>query len=360
MIYFVSPANDSFEMGEYLLQDGRPLQSLLQMLSYEKIVSQRQLPLGSYIFSAIDQLSPTLREIAARCHRALSQASKEITVLNHPGEVVCRYELLEECFQTRRNSFRVFRAPDFYRCTKFPVFLRMEREHTGSLTDLIYDRRQLVKAIAKAVVNGYRARDMMIVEYCNTADSSGVFRKYSTYIVGNTIIPNSIVHSSNWVTKWNAKVSDPDALREELDYAKTNPHENWLREVFALARISYGRIDYGMQDSVPQIWEINTNPTISRRLGNDDPARAEVRKLRAPVRQLFFPRLQNALASLDSSEASGRGIPIEISPREARRIEAEKLTTQRLRAQRDFYSQRGSLTARILRRFTMSAPAVRP
>ena len=236
----------------------------------------------------------------------------------------------------------------------------MESEHTGSLSELIYDRRQLVKAIGNAVVNGYRARDMIIVEYCDTADSSGVFRKYSSYIVGNAIIPNSIVHSSNWVTKWNAKVSDPDALREELDYAETNPHQDFLREIFATAKIRFGRIDYGMKDSVPQIWEINTNPTISRRLGNDDPARAEMRKIRAPVRQLFFPRLQNALAALDCSEHGGRSIVVKISPREVRRVEAEKLARQQLRAQRDLYSQRGSRSVRLLRRLTMSAPAPRP
>jgi hypothetical protein len=356
MIYFLAPADDSFEMGEYLLQDGQPLQSHLRMLSYEEIVRERKLPLGSYIFSAIDQLSPTQRDIAARCWRALSQFSAEITVLNNPGEVLCRYELLQTSFRLQRNSFRVFRAHQFVRCSKFPVFLRLEREHTGSLSGLLYTRGQLVKALAKAVMNGFRMRDILIVEYCDTADSSGMFRKYSAYIVGDAIIPNSIVHSTNWVTKWISKATDTDALREELAYVETNPHADWLRRVFDLAKIRYGRIDYGLKNSVPQTWEVNTNPTISRRLGADDPARAELRKVRAPVRQLFFSRFHDALSALDVFAGPDRSVSIEISPTEERRIDAERVTRKRLRTRREIYSRRVGRAAKMLRRLSIWSP----
>ena len=41
----------------------------------------------------------------------------------------------------------------------------------------------------------------------------------------------------------------------------------WLRRVFAVAGVDYGRVDYGVLDGVPQVWEINLNPTIGRPAG---------------------------------------------------------------------------------------------
>ena len=43
---------------------------------------------------------------------------------------------------------------------------------------------------------------------------------------------------------------------------QTNPHEAELRAIFKLARIDYGRIDYGIKDGQIQVWEINTNPML--------------------------------------------------------------------------------------------------
>jgi hypothetical protein len=360
MIFFVAPAEGLFGMQEFLQLDGQPLQSCLRLLSYEEIVTERKLPLGSYVFSGIDQLSPTQRDIVARCWQALSQASADITLLNHPHDVLRRYELLEACFSVRRNSFRAFRASEFSRCASFPVFLRLEREHTGSLSGLLYNKGQLIQALAKVLLRGFRTRDIMIVEYCDTADSSGVFRKYSAYIVGDAIVANSIVHSHDWVTKWNAKVYDLTALREELAYVETNPHAEWLRGAFDLAKIRYGRIDYGLKESVPQLWEINTNPTISRRLVDADLAGEQQRKFRAPVRQRFLRQFLDALSALDTVADAGRNIPIEVSPSEVRRIEVEKLATRQLRARREAIARGVHLAARAFRRFSVRTPRTRP
>ena len=37
-------------------------------------------------------------------------------------------------------------------------------------------------------------------------------------------------------------------IAEELRYLRENPHEAELREIFSLARVEYGRIDYGVVD----------------------------------------------------------------------------------------------------------------
>jgi hypothetical protein len=40
------------------------------------------------------------------------------------------------------------------------------------------------------------------------------------------------------------------------------PHREELRQIFDLAGITYGRIDYGLRAEKIQVWEINLNPTL--------------------------------------------------------------------------------------------------
>ena len=354
MIFFVAPAEGLFGMREFLEIQGHPFVDHIRLLTYEEIAIRRQLPLGTYIFAAIDQISPTEREITALCWRELYRGSSEIALINHPYHVLCRYELLETCFQLKRNSFRVFRASDFTRCRSFPVFVRVEREHTGSLSGLLYSKRALLRALAKALLQGYRLRDLMIVEYCDTADSSGVFQKYSAFIVGDRIVPNSIVHSRNWVTKWDGRLENPDLVRKEVEYVENNPHADWLRETFAIAKIGYGRIDYGVKDSVPQVWEINTNPTIGWRLGDIDPVQEQQRKLRAPVRERFLRGFLNAFAAVDSPVDPAQTISFDVSGSHLRKLETEKTLSLRVRKRRRAFSWATGLPIRLLRGLRVS------
>jgi hypothetical protein len=68
---------------------------------------------------------------------------------------------------------------------------------------------------------------------------------------------------AQWVVKL-ADATEEANCAEEQAYLDANPHEAELRRVFDLARIDYGRIDYSLTpDGRMQVWEINTNPTIS-------------------------------------------------------------------------------------------------
>src|SRR5262245_50077193 len=184
MIFFVAPADDAWEMQEYLDQYGASLRRRLRIVTYEDIAAGAALGLGTYVFSALDQLCPTEREIAARCWEALARASPGARLINHPTRALLRYELLAACAALGRNGYRAHRATALPVRLAFPVFVRPEREHTGSLSGLLRDRRQLARAIAKALAWGYRLRDLLVVEYCDTADAAGVFRLYCAAIVG--------------------------------------------------------------------------------------------------------------------------------------------------------------------------------
>lgn len=334
MIFFAAPTGETWGMEEYLQQYGAQLTDRVRIVTYDDIVAHRGLPLGTYIFAAIDQLSPTEREIARQCWQELSGASRDIRLINHPTEVLGRYRLLNTCFERGRNAFSARRALEFARRQRFPVFVRPEGEHGGSLTPLLHNRWQLAQALAKALVSGYRLRDLIIVEYCDTADRSGIFRQYCATIAGDRIMPQVLVHNLNWITKWQGRLVDADKAQEQLDYVKGNPHAEWLRETFALAKIGYGRIDYGLKGGVPQVWEINTNPTIVRRAGTSSTMSEEQRVLLEPVRQDFIRQLRAALAELDSAVDPHRRIRIDVSRRQISRLAAEKRLRLRLQARR--------------------------
>ncbi len=144
----------------------------------------------------------------------------------------------------------------FFAVKSFRFSCGAKMHHQASLTGLLGTRKELVRAIARSLYAGYRLRDLIIVEFCNTADGIGMFRKYSAFIVGDRILPHTLMHSENWITKSHGRVIDATTAREELEYVQKNPHAKWLEETFALARIRYGRIDYGLLDGKPQVWEI--------------------------------------------------------------------------------------------------------
>jgi hypothetical protein len=325
VISFVAPKQDAWCMESYLGQEGRQLADRIRILTFEEIAAAQQIQLGTYIFAAIDQLSKTEKEIAELCCERLSAESAEITLLNHPGKVLCRHRLLSKCFELRRNTYQVKRISGMFDRLNFPVFIRNERRHTGSLTRLLHSRGQLTAALAKALAQGHLPQDLMIVEYRDTADPDGIFREYNAQIVGGRIIPQTIVHSRNWITKWKGRLVDAEKAREEAEYVRANPHSNWLRETFQLANIQYGRIDYGVKDGVPQVWEINTNPMISRPLtwGPSKLTSAQ-RALREPVRSQFFRELSAALRAVDGQQESGRTVRIEVSPSQRRNLQREK------------------------------------
>jgi len=325
VIFFVAPSQDTWCMEAYLRQEGCKLCSRIKILTFEDIATQRELSLGTYIFSALDQLSRTEREIAELCWEALSRACTECKLVNHPAEVLCRYDLLKACFELERNTFHVVRASEFYRCRSFPVFIRHEHRHTGSLTRLLYTRGQLTLALAKKLVRGHRLRDLIVVEYRDTVDRSGIFREYCAQIVGDRIIPQALVHNYNWVTKWQGRLMDAEKALEEREYVEGNPHAYWLRETFKLAKIRYGRIDYGVKDGLPQVWEINTNPMIVRPAGwGPSTMTPEQRRYGAPVVSRFLGEFQAALEAIDSPVDPNRTIRIDVSRRQERLLETEK------------------------------------
>jgi hypothetical protein len=219
-----------------------------------------------------------------------------------------RYELLRLLRSAGWNDFQAFRSTDARRNIRFPVFLRRENDHDGGRTPLLRSEAELRRALRALLAAGYRMRELLIVEFCDVSVEPGVFRKYSAFRIGDRILPRRLLFGSDWMVKSNSEaLIGEKSAAEETAFVEGNPHEEALREIFRLARIEYGRIDYGVRDNRVQTLEINTNPTLFVPVEKYHP-------LSLPVQHEFSRRFADALGLLDGGAGEVGSIVLGLPP----------------------------------------------
>ena len=238
---------------------GKALAGRVLMAPYDSLFAGQQLPPGgTYVFSDLDRLTPQERERLGPIHDRLQGR-----VLNDPRRSLLRFELLRSLHEAGVNAFNAYRPGETP--VRFPVFLRPE---SGFL--------ELAPRLHDALPRVPDGR--IAVEFCDTADASGVYRKFGAYVVGERIVPRHLFFSRNWLVK-GPDLRDPGYLAEELDYVRRNPHAAPLLGICRSARIAWGRVDYSLLDGRIQVWEANTNPLFA--LPGEPPDRDEVHRLAA-------------------------------------------------------------------------------
>ncbi len=363
MIHLAVPEAGAFSLRSYLADEGLALSARMRVVPYETFLVAPVLETGTWVFAAIDHLQPAGVELVAAACDALAARDGRCRVLNDPRRVLLRPALLNVMHHEGINRFRAFtRAqlsePGVGDGLRYPVFIREANRHTGNLGPLLRDDAELHTALVSLRLRGHRMEDLLIVEFCDTADEQGVYRKYSAFRVGDAILPRYLNFSTHWMIKHNTRLYDLERADEELAYLYDNPHEAWLRRVFDVAGIEYGRIDYGLLGDVPQLWEINTNPTIGR-VGPPRRRPPDVEAYRsriAPGRALFYERFTEAWQALDATGAERQAVPFSVSVDLRRRHASETRTQERRQARRRLYDRiAGYRLVRTLRRFVQPA-----
>ena len=198
MIHFVTTAAQAFTVHDYLSVRGASLATRLRLVEYERMVEWTHVERGTYVLAALERLSPGM----LRFVRALVgqfEGSDGVRFLNHPSRTMGRFALLETLARLGRNEFRAERVTGDYRALRFPVFLRSEREHGGPLSPLLHSSRDVDAAVGRALAQGFRLDDLLVVEFCDTADARGLVRKYGAFVVGDRVIPKSLAVSCDWL-----------------------------------------------------------------------------------------------------------------------------------------------------------------
>lgn len=288
MIHFLVPAAQERGINDYLDVFGAPLRKEFRILHYEDLADQKEFPPGTYVLSALDQLNEANTKLVSEIHRQLKDFSG-IRFLNNPTKTLQRFDLLTELNRKGMNEFRAVRAGSARNDLRFPVFVRNERLHEGALSPLLNSEREIRHAIGRALVQGHMLKDLLIVEFCDTANEKGYYYKYAAFVVGKKVIPRSLNYGREWMLKHSQTEFTMPMVQEELEYVSQNPHEQQLSEIFELANVEYGRIDYAIKNGRVQTWEINLNPTIGRGLRpSSKKIPPELDAVRDKVRGCFF------------------------------------------------------------------------
>jgi hypothetical protein len=291
----------------------------VHVLNYEGVLRQRILPYGCYVFTDMDRAPPGMLMGIRAFYDFLGTLGSAVRCVNHPTHSLQRLALLRTLFEHGVNDFDAYRVDESRRPERYPAFLRREDGHDGPLSDPIGDPSALEDEIEKLLRQGHPRERLLAVEYCDVRDRRGVIRKYGAFFVNGTVVPRHVVISTHWVAKYTdpesvaSQVSREAQLHEEAQYVADNPHAEQIAEIFRLARIDYGRIDYSFKDGAIRVWEINTNPVIAERRNIDGSPRN---------RQVLEPgvrKLAGAILKLDTGLPRGR---FEISPTIVERLAA--------------------------------------
>ncbi|WP_162917062.1 hypothetical protein [Dongia deserti] len=272
--------------------------------TYDRLFRSRRVPRGTWVFTDFDRLGAWELELAARAYRSLKAAG--LTVLNDPAIVCQRFTLLRRLREQGFNRFAVWSVDAGEWPDRYPVFLRAQSAHRGSFSGLLGDRAALEAAIAERIGRGVPRRELMVVEYCAEAVREGLFRKLASYRVGAVMVPALCVHQSSWVAKdGEMGIAGQDLYDDEYRIVAEDRHCAEIRPAFEIGEIEFGRADFGMVDGRPQVYEINTNPTIG--ILEKHPFAVRIKADR-----LFQEKFAAALRRIDTPDSAER-VPIKSS-----------------------------------------------
>lgn len=294
MIYYLVTRPHAYTMRTYLDDWGRALADRVTIVPYAEFIGRANPPRGAYIFSDLDRVNAHWLPRLQQRWDDLIDAGTAVNMLNEPLRVKTRLPLLQELHARGINDFDVYpialnKPPTPKR---FPVFIREANDHNGPITELIRNQAELVQYLDYCAKAGKLTGTPVLVEFVDTADTSGMYRKYSAFRFGHHIVPAHIVTGRDWVVKLTNSESDARHVAEELDFVESNPHAEELMALFSLANIDYGRIDYSLREGRIQVFEINTNPIIMHRGEGSNPQRKKKRQITAAA-------IEQALLSLD-------------------------------------------------------------
>lgn len=317
MIYYLVTAAQEHSIGDYLETRGKALASRMKIIHYEDLPDRRRFERGTYILTALEYMSPPMLALLTAIHSQLAEV-EGFRFLNHPVRTLRRFDLLRELERRGVNPFRAVRARGDLEGLRYPVFLRSDRSHDGAVSPLLRSEREVEAAIGRALVSGRRLRDLLVVEFCDTADEHGYYRKYGAFIIGERVVSRRFDHGRAWMLKREASDFSSAMGIEELEYVRTDPHAQRLLEIGDLAAVEYGCVDYSVKDGRIVVWEINLAPRIGpgrREPGGwvQVPKPPEYERIQDQARECFHPKFQAAFEALDTP-VSGPAVAVDVDP----------------------------------------------
>jgi hypothetical protein len=297
VIIFLCDQAHAYTLGQLTAAPGK--RAHIAVRSYSWLFAQARLPGATYIFTDHERLADHELSAAARAFRIMRQAG--LTVLNDPAMVRVRLDLLEELFRRGINDFTAYRAASRPQPRRFPVFLRKETDHSVFSEELLGDQAALDARLAALEQDGIPLRHVLVVEFSAAPDRPGVYRKHAVFKIGDRLLAYPPVAEDRWLVKFGTKGLATDAdLAAAVKVMESNPFAERLAPAFEIARIDYGRADFGLVDGRLSVFEINTNPGVNRLAAHRDPTYL------AATQRVF----DTVVAAVDELDTSPPPVPV--------------------------------------------------
>lgn len=299
MLYFCTTRRHDYVIKGHLNTLDRKSRLGIQSLSYSSLFTRRRIPAVPFVFADLERLDD--RDLMQLVPYWESLDAAGLKPLNHPTRYLKRYELLRKLYRLGINSFNIYRLDDDLSSVRYPVFVREVNEHRGSATDLIHDTAALQRELER-LQGRFEPSALAVIEYLDCRASDGLFYKYSTFRVSDHLIPHSVYASRIWQVK-TENVVTPEVHKIEKEFLASQDHPSQLLEIFELAGLQYGRIDFAIVDGDIQVFELNSAPSLLPR-----PPESRRYELRKKINNL----VSDALLELGSDQSGGKSLTVPV------------------------------------------------
>lgn len=262
MIHCLATANGRRELDKLIERQGRSSPPGVVPTSYDSAPALATLESDIVVFTGLGSLSPHQLEQAASIWKTLSGSGRALRLLNHPLRIMRRYELLRELHERGINDFDACRLTEARAPRRFPVFLQIEHGPAEDEIELLWTPAELEAAVDRLAEEGETRTRRLVVEFAGEADTRAFHRTFSAYCLAGRVIPGHLVFSRRWRARTTDEPVEDWMLVEERAYLSANAHADLVRGVFRLARVDFGRVEFGVVGGRVQIYGIDTTPVI--------------------------------------------------------------------------------------------------
>ena len=272
--------------------------------TYDALFQASRTIQAAHIFLDIERLYDWELALAGNVCHAIRETG--LPCVNDPARVMNRYELLRNLHAAEINPFTAYRAEEHPLPSRFPVFVRYEKDHLTPISDLLPDQAALNAKLSSLREQGTPLRGLIVVEFASEPIQPGVWRKFGTFRVGDAVFVDHAVAEDRWLVKYGKIGLATDAMfEEEKDAVISNRFAEQLRPAFEIANVEWGRADHATFVGREIVYEVNTNPLI-------EPLKPQRSPIRDETLRFARERMAQQLWRMDF----GNGEPVPFVPTE--------------------------------------------
>ncbi len=165
----------------------------------------------------------------------------------------------------------------------YPLILRRDGVHQGQDVHLAGSPREARRLIEE------RLRDLaelpprerpkgrldLAVEFVDTRDPQGRYRKWRSYVIGGRVLPRMLNVSRHWLVNFGNLIEDEAAVAEDREFVRGGePQAEQVRRAAALTGADIVALDYGRRaDGSVVFWEANRHFLMLGDQGYEQPDR---------------------------------------------------------------------------------------